>query len=258
MVRGLLILLALLIAPGGFAQKIKPNLDAFEPGEKLRYRIHYGLVNAGYATFYVDEDLRTVAGEPHYVIQVTGRTASGWDWFYKVRDYYTTIVSTKTLLPTIFKRDVREGDYEIEENYIFQRSRNKVKAENDKLYDVPAEIHDILSAVYWARSIDFSKLPKGTYIPIMTFYEKELFPVGATYVGTDRIETSLGTFDVYVIRPKLIEGRIFKDQRDMTLYVTADKNQIPVRIESAIFVGYIQADLIEYDQLRHPLRSKVD
>jgi hypothetical protein len=40
--------------------------------------------------------------------------------------------------------------------------------------------------------------------------------------------------------------------------VSADKNQVPLRIESKIFVGTIQADLYEHENLKYPLSSRIE
>ena len=52
-------------------------------------------------------------------------------------------------------------------------------------------------------------------------------------------------------------GSGFSNQDDMTLYVSKDKNQIPVRVESAILVGSVKADLISYEGLKYPFTAKV-
>lgn len=236
---------------------IHASYTAFQPGEELTYMIRYGPLTAGKATFKVKDTILTVQGVEHYWLNVHGRTLSSWDWFYKVRDYLYSIVDTNTLLPTVALRDVREGSYETREKLIFKRSKNVVKS-NDKTFQVPDDIHDLLSGLYYGRCIDYSNLKPGAFFPINTFFADTLFPVGATYMGTKTINTRLGTFKCHVVKPKLIQGRIFKGQYDMTIYVSRDKNQVPVRIESAIFVGYIRADLVHYKNLKYPLYSKLD
>jgi hypothetical protein len=235
----------------------RPSYNAFKTGEKLKYNIHYGPVNAGKAIFTVKDEIKQINREPHYAIKVFGRSLSGWDWFYKVRDYYRSWVDTETLLPSKASRDVREGGYEVEERLLFLRKTNQVKR-NGELKDVPARIHDIVSAIYYARCINFTKVDSGTYIPIKTFFANEVFPLGVTYKGTQTLETDLGSFRVRVFKPELIEGRVFKGQDDMTVYVSADKNQVPIRIESKIFVGQIQADLYAYQNLKYSFTAKSD
>lgn len=250
-----LIFVFFLIFSGKVAAQPVFNFMAFGVGEKLKYRIHYGIINAGYADFKVADTMHHLRSKPHYMFKVVGKTTGGWDLMYKVRDYYQSFVDSKTLLPTFSVRNVSEGDYKKQESFIFHHSRNVIVS-NSVEHDVPPRTFDLVSALYYARCIDLSKIKFGEEIPFNTFLDDTLFPVGAIITGRRVIETEIGKFDCYVIKPKLIEGRIFKDQRDMTLYVTADKNQIPIRIESAIFVGYIRADLIKYDNLRHPFSSK--
>ncbi len=235
----------------------RPSYKAFKTGEKLKYNIHYGPVNAGKATFTVKEQFQRINGKSHYAAKVFGRSLSGWDWFYKVRDHYRTWIDTQTMLPSKASRDVREGSYETEERLVFLRETKQV-LRNGKLSDVPKRIHDIVSAIYYARCINFKKVDIGTYIPIKTFFANEVFPLGVYYKGTQTLETDFGTFRVRVFKPELIEGRVFKGQDDMTVYVSADKNQVPLRIESKIFVGQIQADLYAHKNLKYPLDARMD
>ena len=255
----LILLITLVVLPfNSFSQnqdlkKIQP----FKKGEKLIYRIHYGPVTAGEAIFEVRDSLRNLRGRPHYYLTVNGRTLRHWDVFYKVRDYYSAAVDTSTLLPTVAVRIVNEGKYSTKEKLVFYHDEAMIKS-NDTNYNIEEPIFDILSAVYYGRSIDFSVLDSGMKIPVNTFFSDSLFPVGATYVGTGTVKTKLGKFRCYIVKPQLIEGRIFKGQDDMTLYISADRNQVPLRIESAIFVGYIQADLKDFRNLRYPLKSRID
>lgn len=259
---GLLVSLTL-IAPGyvsaqnGNKSTPRPSYQAFQTGEKLKYNIHYGMVNAGRATFKVKDKLVQINQKPHFFLEVFGRSLSGWDWFYKVRDYYRSWVDTQKMLPSKAFRDVREGSYTTEEELVFKRDQG-ILLRNGEPREVPERIHDIVSAVYYARCIDFKGVEPGAYIPIKTFFADSLFPLGVTYKGKQTLETDFGEFRVRVFKPELVEGRVFKGQDDMTVYVSADKNQVPLRIESKIFVGYIQADLYDYKNLKFRLKSRID
>jgi hypothetical protein len=54
----------------------------------------------------------------------------------------------------------------------------------------------------------------------------------------------------------LLEGRVFKEEEGMTVWVTDDKNRIVVRAEAEILVGSIKMDLKGYSGLANPLSSK--
>lgn len=258
-IRGLLIMLGglVLVSWQGDEKLLKPSYQAFQKGEELEYRIHYGMVNAGKATFEVKDTLVSYNGNPHFFLKVFGRSLKTWDWFYKVRDRYYSYMDTATFLPSFAYRDVHEGSYETTEKTIFKRSQNRV-INNDSLHQVPDRTHDILSAIYYARCIDFSDVPEKTYVPINTFFAGGMFPLGVTYLGEETVKTQLGKFRCRKFRPELVEGRIFKGQDDMTVYVSDDRNQVPIRIESKIFVGKIQADLAAHEKLKYPLTSQLD
>ncbi len=236
---------------------LKPSYTAFQRGEELNYRIHYGLVNAGKATFHVRDTLVSIGGKPHFSIKVFGRSKSTWDWFYKVRDHYYTYMDTNTYLPSIAYRNVREGSYKTKERLVFKRE-DGVLLRNGEKRNIPEGIHDILSAIYYARCINFSKAQTGAHLPIKTFFSDSLFPVGVTYKGKSTVKTNFGKFKCRIFEPELVKGRIFKGQDDMTVYVSDDRNQVPLRIESKIFVGKIQADLKSFENLKYPLKARIE
>jgi hypothetical protein len=227
---------------------------AFQPGEFLKYDLHFGSIHAGEAILQVFPKLETIAGQQHYHIQITGNSFSIFDAFYKVRDNYESYVNKSTRLPTIFLRNVLEGSYKKREYYIFNRPKNQVVS-GKNIFEVPSGVQDLVSAFYYLRCIDFSNVKPGTFVPITTFFDDEIFPLGITFEKRETISTDLGKIKCLVFKPKLIKGRVFKDQSDMTLYVSDDKNQLPVRIKSAVYLGYVKADLKEFRNLKFPFSA---
>jgi hypothetical protein len=43
----------------------------------------------------------------------------------------------------------------------------------------------------------------------------------------------------------------------MTLWISDDKNKIPVMAQSGIIVGSVKMELIEYSGLKNPMSSKI-
>jgi hypothetical protein len=243
--------------PGDF----KPEYRPFKKGEFLRYNIHYGIVNAGEATFSVLDTMRKIRGNSHYAVKVTGRSYKSWDLFYMVRDYYYSYIDSITMLPSVYSRNVLEGDYKDKESYLFKHSEELAKgknAEGESEVAIPSGVQDLASMIYFARSIKFYEKEEGYELPINVFFASEWFECSAIFDGYENIETSLGTFRCMRIIPKLVEGRVFKGQDDMVVYVSADKNQVPIRIESEIFVGSIKVDLVEFRNLTYPLDCKIE
>ena len=71
-----------LVATVGKAQEIKP---AYQEGEWFKFRVHYGLITAGYATLTVEES--KYKDIPVYHVKGYGETSGVSRWFFKVEDY---------------------------------------------------------------------------------------------------------------------------------------------------------------------------
>src|SRR5260370_15828319 len=65
---------------------------AFKPGEVLKFRLHYGFIDAGEASLQVMPDLQNLGGRDCYHIVGTGQSVGPFDWFFKVRDRYETFI----------------------------------------------------------------------------------------------------------------------------------------------------------------------
>jgi len=56
----------------------------------------------------------------------------------------------------------------------------------------------------------------------------------------------------------LVVDRVFKDEDDMTIWVSDDANRIPVRVKTEIWVGALKVDLTSYSGLLNPFSAKVN
>mgnify|MGYP002008849391 FL=1 len=74
------------------------------------------------------------------------------------------------------------------------------------------------------------------------------------YLGNDTIKTKFGWIAATKWVPELETGRVFEEVNGMKLWITDDKNQIPVKIQAKILVGSIEMDLIKYSGLKEPLK----
>ncbi|MET0393344.1 MAG: DUF3108 domain-containing protein [Chitinophagaceae bacterium] len=231
---------------------------AFKAGEKISFSVYYAVagiyVNAGTATF--TSTLETLNNKPVYHIVGDGSTNSSYDWAYKVRDRYETYIDTATLQTLKFVRNVNEGGHKIYQNVTFNKTANTAVT-NDGVFKVPACVQDVLSAMYYARNIDFSKLKPNDKIAFSMFLDNEVNEMYIRYLGKETIKTKYGKFNAIKFKPLLIKGTVFDGGEKMTVWVTDDKNHIPVRIESPIVVGKVKIDMMSYENLRNPMTALV-
>ncbi len=225
---------------------------SFKDGEQLKYKISYKLsgvwITAGYASFGVEKT--SYSGRPAYHLVGKGSTTKSFDRFFKVRDRYESFVSTSSLLPYQFIRQVDEGGYKIYNNVKFNQSNKTAKSTNGNFKTTNC-VHDVMSAIYLARNIPFEKMKTGQKKYIDLFLDDKLYNVYVKYLGKETIKTSLGNIKTIKLTPQLIEGMVFDTKNGMYIWVTDDQNQIPVRVQSAITVGSVVVDLISYKNLKN-------
>ncbi len=234
----------------------KTENKTIKNGEKLNFRVYYNFgalwVAAGEANFTTR--LTMLKDQPVFHIVGDGQTYKSYDWFFKVRDRYETFLDTSTLAPQKFIRNVQEGDTKFSNYVTFDHAALKAYS-NEKTFNVPRCVQDVLSAIYYARNIDYNKYKPGAKIPFSMFLDDEVFHLYIRYIGKEKITTKYGTFNAIKIAPLLIQGTIFKGGENMVVYVSDDANHIPLRIDSPIVVGSVKVDMMGYSNLRHPLSS---
>ena len=106
---------------------------AFKAGEQLEYRLHYGIINAGTAKLEIKPLAQKIAGRDVYHIVGSGKTKGAFDWVFKVRDTYETFLDVDGVFPWMFKRDVNEGGYKINQKYTFEQAKNSSVIKLNKL-----------------------------------------------------------------------------------------------------------------------------
>lgn len=223
-------------------------------GEEITYTIFYSLagahVNAGSTTF--SNKLEKLNGQTVYHVMGIGGSNTRYDWIYRVRDRYESYIDTLTMQPVKFFRDVSEGSTKKYETVNFDRSANTATTQSGT-YKVPSCVQDVLSTIYYARNIDFDRYRKNDKIPFQMFLENEVHELYIRYLGKEEVKTKYGKFNAIKFKVLLIPGTIFKGGEDMAVWVSDDRNHIPVRIESQILIGSIKVDMTGYKNLRYPL-----
>ncbi|QOW09539.1 DUF3108 domain-containing protein [Kaistella flava (ex Peng et al. 2021)] len=248
----ILVLFGLLFITLGNAQK----LQNIQSGEVLRYRIHYGLLNAGTASLTTLKT--TYKGQPHYYVKGYGRTTGAVRAFFKVEDNYESFINYNTGLPSFYVRDVQEGNYTQHYETVFNHS-NQTLLLTDKEKNITKSlnsvtgIQDMLSAFYYLRSLDDSELKVGSVKKVNIWIDDEMFPFQLKVVGTENIKTKFGWINSLKIVPQVISGRVFKDKEGVTLWVSNDRNHVPLAIKAELAVGSLKADIDSYSNVKYPL-----
>jgi len=235
------------------------NTPAFKEGEWLKFRIHYGIFNASFATLQLSKD--KIDSVPVYHAVGKGRTTGLARLFFKVDDTYESYFGREDLKPYRFIRKIDEGGYTKDLEIDFDYSNETAlltdnKNKTEKNYDIHQEIQDIISASYYLRSaVDTESLEKGDSVDLdMLFDEAGIYKFKLKYLGKDVLRTKYGKVECLKFRPLVQAGRIFKERESLTLWVSNDLNRIPIRIKADLAVGSLKADLDGFNGLRNQFK----
>ena len=230
------------------------NEPVFKVGEQLSYRLKYGIFTAAEAELSVQNTDIKYNGHPAYHIVVEGKTAGSFDVFYKVRNRYESYVDQKTLLPYYYAENRHEGSWKHSDKVSFDHETNKITA-NKGTYPYTGKVFDFVSAYYFARTIDISKMHIGDKFELKYFLDDGINSLGITYVGKEKVTCSMGTFNCLKFNPTILPGRIFKKNSKLYLWITDDNNRIPVKAQVEVILGSITMDLTGAKGLKFPLNA---
>jgi hypothetical protein len=230
--------------------------DAFHSGETVKMIVYYNAlgtyIGAGEATFTTQ--LERFNGKAVYHAVGVGKTYPFFDNFFKVRDRYESYIDTSSLVPYKFIRNVDEGGIKIYNNVTFNQTANTAVSTNG-VFKITDCMQDVVSAVYYARNINFNQYKPGDKIPFDMFLDDEIHHLYLRYIGKEKIKTKYGKFKAIKFKPLLIKGTMFEGGEKMTAWVSDDPNHLLLRAESQIVVGSVKVDMMGYQNLRYPLTS---
>jgi len=254
------LILFIVVHTFSFAQTIESKAEpVFKAGEMLKYRLRYGFITAAEATLKVEDTDLKLNNRPVYNLVAQGRTSGTFDIFYKVRNRYDSFIDKETLLPHLYTENIHESNYRRKDKARFYQDQKKVIANKGTFKGNTEQIFDVVSAYYFSRNLDMSDIKAGTSIKMHYFLDDEVSSLEITYIGKEKVKTSMGYFNCLKFSPSIQPGRIFKKDSKLYLWITDDGNRIPVKAQVDILVGSVTMELTSADNLKYPLTiSKKD
>lgn len=250
----LLLLLAIFIMYNPFWAQQK----AYGDGEYFKFRVHYGFVTAGYATLKVKD--ATIGGKKVYHVRGFGETVGISKWFFKVRDDYQSYIDKEKDIPYRFIRKIDEGGYTKDIEIDFDHQEGKAVVRDNKhnettVFSFPQETQDMISAFYFLRNrLDTENIKEGQVVEMNMFFDKENYKFRLKFLGKEILRTNFGQVRTLVFRPYVQSGRVFKEKESLTVWISDDKNKIPLLVKADLAVGSLKATLTEFKGLQHSFK----
>jgi len=245
----------LLLAP---IQAAAEPVTAFGPGERLEYVLKWSGIAAG------DSVMEVVSGDPHegaalYQVISIATSRSLVDVFYKVRNRYETHIFPLDGLTRKYLFAMNEGGKKKNRLLLFDQDAHTVtrivQEEGEvqsEVYEIPENCHDNLSSLYAVRN---QELRVGDSLTINVFEGKKTWELVVDVLAQEDIEVKAGRFTTFKVHPKLKYEGIFRQKGELHVWMTTDRNHLPVLMKSEVRIGSINAELVRY-QLGKGLPAK--
>tara|TARA_B110000503_G_scaffold79839_1_gene122494 strand:+ start:4068 stop:4838 length:771 start_codon:yes stop_codon:yes gene_type:complete len=232
---------------------------AYGDGEWFKFRIHYGLLTAGYASLEVTSEKLNEKDVFH--IKGEGKTVGISKWFFKVEDDYQSYIDKEKDIPYRFIRNIYEGGYTKDIQIDFNHATKKALVFNKK-HNTKEELsfdentQDMVSAFYYLRNrLDLENITEDQYVDMNMFFDRENYKFRLKFLGRETLNTNFGKVPCLIFRPYVQSGRVFKESESLTVWVSDDKNKIPLLIKANLAVGSLKATLTDYKGLKHSFNS---
>jgi hypothetical protein len=231
---------------------------AYSDGEWFKFRIHYGLITAGYATLRVDDTL--AQGKEVHHVQGEGHTVGLTKMLFKVDDYYQSYIDRELNIPYRFIRKIDEGGYTKDIEIDFNHEAGTALVTNNKhntidVVSFEENVQDMVSSFYYLRNkLDTQNIQVNDVIDMNMFFDRGNYKFRLKFLGRETLKTTFGNVPTMIFRPYVESGRVFEEEESLTVWVTDDDNKMPILIKADLMVGSLKGTLIEYKGLKHQFK----
>ncbi|RLD73766.1 MAG: DUF3108 domain-containing protein [Bacteroidetes bacterium] len=241
-----------------------PAVWSFKAGEELYYDVVYNWsfiwIEAGKVNFKAKKEY--LGNKKVFHFSGTGVSLTKYDWFFKVRDYYHSWANISDLKPIKYTRSTSEGKQTTDNKYHFDYKKNKIYTDsknsnkNRKLDTLKLSscLFDIMTAVYYVRTLDLAKYKVNEKIPLKMIVDNEIYNLHGRYLGKETLKTrDKKTYKTLKFSIMLVEGTMFKGGEDLMVWISDDNSRVPLLVEAKILVGSVKASFDYAKNLKYPL-----
>jgi len=252
-------ILALVLTASSFSFSQELSSKSFKSGEHLSYQASYNM--SGVLTTFAEVNMKVAtvktSKNSYLHLKCTANTYKKWDGFFKIRDLYEAYVSPYSLKPYIYKRDNNENGTIRKEKYIYKGNNIQstyVRGKSGTIkanFTIPSNTRDIVSTLYYIRNLPIDKANTGDRKDFNIVFDRKIKTATLTFMGTETISTIFGNKKCYKIGVSVKKDKLLKGKASNIVYITADKNKVPVLIKFSIPVGNGQLKLTKSQNLKY-------
>lgn len=223
---------------------LKSNLPA---EENLVFDISWKIIKVGQATLEI-KGFEEINGRTAYHLYSQAKSSPFFDNFFKVRDVNESWMDKESLCSLRYHFSVSEGGWKKQEQADFDHIRREFTLDDNgtvKKGKIPVFVQDIISAFYYFRTLD---LEVGDEYVFDVHSGEHTWPLKTKVTGKEKIKVKAGTFECLILEPAVREDAgIFRAKGELKVWMTNDKNKMPVMMKTKTPFGAIVAELASYN-----------
>jgi len=238
----------------------------FKSGETLNYDLYFkwGILSkkAGVATLKVKDT--TYSGQDAYNISLSSNSRGAARDFFTMDDTISCVI-TKDMIPLAFYKDAHEGDDYTKESVSYTYNEDgsiavrTIRHKNgtfrfDETFNRTNCIYDMLSVVFYARTLNYKSMEKGDKVSVEFISGKKRLNMVINHSGKEKLKVNDGQkYNCIKLSLKIADDAFQNEEDAMTVYITDDSNRMPIRIDSKLKIGNARVILNSFSGNRHPL-----
>ena len=235
-----------------------PGKAPFKTGERIELEVTWFGIKGGVATIEV-AGFEEFEGASALHLRVTAITSKAFSVFIKVEDVGESWIHPTGLYSMGYVTNQSEGSRQEFQKVVMDNEKgtasfhrvirkkgHRVKRKDQQLKLSTTHVQDALSMLYYYRAFPLEK--KGDTLVTDVHTSRKMWTFKVEVLGKEKVKTPAGTFDTIKLLPSVsIKGKV-QDRGTMTIWITDDERRIPVKIQSEVKIGKINAVLIRYEE----------
>jgi uncharacterized protein DUF3108 len=211
----------------------------FSAGEKLEFRGGWQFYNSAATLKLSAVEQRVFAGRPAWHFQAQATTLNPLRYIFILDDQFDSYSDSADIASLQYEAYIREQNKH--EDRISRLSHDGEPAANGAVVLVPKGTRDPLGALYFLRSVDWTRTPT---VNMPVYDGKKLYELRARRtLASDDVEVPAGTFTASRIDLRVYDRGREVVQVRISLWLANISTRTPVLIEAELPFGSVRAEL---------------
>ena len=213
----------------------------FKSGELLVYEVNLNIISVGRASLEIKDGFESNGFNSYHII-FNMATNKIWDTIFPIRDTVESWIDKQHLFTQKLRKTIRERQYSQDLLANFDYS-SEIIITNKNSVPIRKGTRDPYSLFYYIRTLP---LRIGELFEFTIFDNYKLNSFNMIVHRKEDINVIAGKFNCFVVEPFKEGRKLFKNKGDMKVWISDDKNRLPVMIVSKASFGSLVLKLVEY------------